>query len=112
MTVKEFLAQMTDEEVAHLLGGQPNTGVANTFGWGNMPEFGIPNCMTADGPAGLRIAPECGVTTTAWPCATLLAATWNPNVVYQVGAAGGKEVKENNIAAWLTPALNIHRSPL
>ena len=112
MTVKEFLAQMTDEEVAHLLGGQPNTGVANTFGWGNMPEYGIPNCMTADGPAGLRIAPECGVTTTAWPCATLLAATWNPNVVYQVGAAGGKEVKENNIAAWLTPALNIHRSPL
>ena len=103
---------MTDEEVAHLLGGQPNTGVANTFGWGNMPEYGIPNCMTADGPAGLRIAPECGVTTTAWPCATLLAATWNPNVVYQVGAAGGKEVKENNIAAWLTPALNIHRSPL
>ena len=112
MTVKEFLAQMTDEEVAHLLGGQPNTGVANTFGWGNMPEYGIPNCMTADGPAGLRIVPECGVTTTAWPCATLLAATWNPNVVYQVGAAGGKEVKENNIAAWLTPALNIHRSPL
>lgn len=112
MTVKEFLAQMTDEEVAHLLGGQPNTGVANTFGWGNMSEYGIPNCMTADGPAGLRIAPECGVTTTAWPCATLLAATWNPNVVYQVGAAGGKEVKENNIAAWLTPALNIHRSPL
>ena len=52
------------------------------------------------------------MTTTAWPCATLLAATWNPNVVYQVGAAGGKEVKENNIAAWLTPALNIHRSPL
>ena len=39
MTVKEFLAQMTDEEVAHLLGGQPNTGVANTFGWGNMPEY-------------------------------------------------------------------------
>lgn len=103
---------MTDEEVAHLLGGQPNTGVANTFGFGNMPEYSIPNIMTADGPAGLRIAPECGVNTTAWPCATLLACTWNREIVYAVGEAGAKEVKENNIAVWLTPAINIHRSPL
>jgi beta-glucosidase len=112
VTVDEFLAQMTDEEVAHLLGGQPNTGVANTFGYGNMPEYGIPNIMTADGPAGLRIAPVCGVTTTAWPCSTLLACTWDEDVVYAVGEAGAKEVKENNIAVWLTPAINIHRSPL
>ncbi|WP_163191644.1 glycoside hydrolase family 3 protein [Clostridium thermarum] len=112
VTVEEFLAQMTDEEVAHLLGGQPNTGVANTFGLGNMPEYGVPNIMTADGPAGLRIAPECGVKTTAWPCATLLACTWNRDIVYAVGEAGAKEVKENNIAIWLTPAVNIHRSPL
>lgn len=112
MSLDDFLAQMTDEEVAHLLGGQPNTGVANTFGWGNMPEYGVPNCMTADGPAGLRIAPECGIYTTAWPCATLLACTWNEELIYEVGAAGAKEVKENNIAAWLTPAINIHRSPL
>ena len=112
MTIGEFLAQMTDEEVAHLLGGQPNTGVANTFGYGNMPEYGIPNIMTADGPAGLRIAPQCGVNTTAWPCATLLACTWDADVVCKVGEAGAKEVKENNIAVWLTPAINIHRSPL
>lgn len=112
MTLEEFMAQMTDEELAHLLGGQPNTGVANTFGFGNMPEYGIPNVMTADGPAGLRIAPECGVCTTAWPCATLLACTWNPKLVYQVGEAGAKEVRENNIGIWLTPAINIHRSPL
>ena len=112
MTIEEFLHQMTDGEVAHLLGGQPNTGVANTFGFGNMPEYGIPGVMTADGPAGLRIAPECGVNTTAWPCATLLACTWNPDMVFLVGEAGAKEVKENNIGVWLTPAVNIHRSPL
>lgn len=29
-----------------------------------------------------------------------------------VGKAGGEEVKENNIAVWLTPAVNIHRNPL
>lgn len=112
MTVDEFIAQMTDEELAHLLGGQPNTGVANTFGIGNMPEYGIPSIMTADGPAGLRIEPKCGVNTTAWPCSTLIACTWNRDMAFKVGEAGAKEVKENNIAVWLTPAINIHRSPL
>lgn len=112
MSLEEFIVQLTDEELAHLLGGQPNTGVANTFGFGNLPEYGVPNVMTADGPAGLRIQPECGVHTTAWPCATLLACTFNRELVYQVGEAGAKEVKENNIGIWLTPAINIHRSPL
>lgn len=112
ITLDEFMSQLSDEDLAHLLGGQPNTGVANTFGWGNLPEYGVPNVMTADGPAGLRIAPECGVCTTAWPCATQLACTWNEELVERVGEAGGAEVKENNIAVWLTPAVNIHRSPL
>ena len=112
ITLDEFMAQLSDEDLAHLLGGQPNTGVANTFGWGNLPDYGVPNIMTADGPAGLRIAPECSVYTTAWPCATQLACSWNEELVEQVGAAGGAEVKENNIAVWLTPAVNIHRSPL
>ncbi len=112
MSPDEFVAQLPDRELAELLGGQPNMGVANTFGYGNLPDYGVPNIMTADGPAGVRIAPQCGVCTTAWPCSTLLACTWNPELVEQVGAAGGAEAKENNIGAWLTPAVNIHRSPL
>ncbi len=112
LSLDDFMAKLSIEDLAHLLGGQPNTGVANTFGMGNMPDYRIPNAMTADGPAGLRIARECGVTTTAFPCATLLACTWNEDVTFAVGEAGAKEVKENNIAAWLTPAVNIHRSPL
>ncbi len=112
MTMDEFVASLPLEKLAGLLGGQPNTGVANTFGYGNIPEYGVPNIMTADGPAGVRIAKQVGVNTTAFPCATLLACTWNPEVVESVGAAGGAEAKENNIGAWLTPAINIHRSPL
>jgi len=112
ISLDDFIAQMTIDELAHLLGGQPNTSTANTFGIGNMPEYGIPNIMTADGPAGLRITPECGINTTAFPCATLLACSWNREMVYRVGMAAAKEVKENNIAMWLTPAINIHRSPL
>ena len=111
-SLDEFMAQLTDLELAELLGGQPNTGVANTFGFGNLPEYGVPNLMTADGPAGLRIAPQCGVCTTAWPCSTMLACTWNRSLVEEVGAAAAREVKENNISFWLTPAVNIHRSPL
>ena len=110
--VEEFLAQLSDEEIADLLGGQPNTGVANTFGFGNLPEYGVPSVMTADGPAGLRIEKKCGVTTVSFPCSTLLACSWNEEVVEAVGQAGGAEVKENNIGVWLTPAVNIHRSPL
>ncbi len=112
MSLDEFVAKLPDEQLAVLLGGQPNTGVANTFGYGNLPEYGVPNIMTADGPAGVRIHPNCGVCTTAWPCSTMLACTWNPELVEKVGAAGGAEAKENNIGAWLTPAVNIHRSPL
>lgn len=112
ITLDEFMKQLSDEELADLLGGQPNTGVANTFGFGNIPEYGVPNIMTADGPAGLRINPECSVCTTAWPCATQLACTWDAELIEKVGAAGGAEVKENNIYVWLTPAINIHRSPL
>ena len=110
--LRRLLAQLSDRELAGLLGGQVNTGTANTYGMGNLPAYGIPNIMTADGPAGLRIREECGVYTTAWPCATLLACTWNPEMVFEAGAAGAAEVKENNIGVWLTPAMNIHRSPL
>ena len=112
LSLDAFLEQLSIEDKIHLLGGQPNTGVANTFGMGNLKDYGIPNVMTADGPAGLRIQPWCGVNTTAWPCATMLACTWNTELVEQVGAAAAEEVKENNIGIWLTPAMNIHRSPL
>lgn len=112
VSLEEYVDSLSDKELVHLLGGQPNRGVANTYGMGNLPQRGVPNAMTADGPAGLRIQPECGVNTTAFPCATLLACTWDPETVFEVGRAGAKEVRENGIGIWLTPAINIHRSPL
>ena len=112
ITMDEFVSQLTIDELIHLLGGQPNTGVANTYGLGNLLEYDIPSVMTADGPAGVRINPEVGICTTAFPCSTLLACTWNTDIVEAVGHAGGEELKENNLGLWLTPAINIHRSPL
>ena len=112
VTLDSFIATLTDDDLAWLLGGQPNTGLANTWGIGNQPRRGIPNIMTADGPAGLRVEEETGVCTTAFPCATLLACTWDPDLAYAIGAAGALEVKENNIGVWLTPGVCIHRNPL
>lgn len=112
MRLREFIQSMSDEDIAQLLGGQPNVGLANTYGFGNNPMYGIPNIMTADGPAGVRFRPEIGVTTTAFPCATLLACTWDPEIAYAIGEAGALEAKENNIQMWLTPGVCIHRSPL
>ncbi len=112
ISLDNFVDLLTAEQMVYLLGGQPNRGVADTFGLGNMMKYGIPNVMTADGPAGLRIQPDCSVNTTAFPCASLLCCTWDTGLLYEVGKAGAKEVKENGIGVWLTPAINIHRSPL
>ncbi|MCR5501626.1 MAG: glycoside hydrolase family 3 C-terminal domain-containing protein [Lachnospiraceae bacterium] len=112
ISLDEFTEQLGDEDLRQLLGGQSNVGVSNTWGIGNNPEYGIPNVTTADGPAGVRLNADCGVATTAFPCATLLASTWNKELVYRVGKAGGEELKENNLQIWLTPAVNIHRNPM
>ncbi|MEE8817073.1 MAG: glycoside hydrolase family 3 N-terminal domain-containing protein [Lachnospiraceae bacterium] len=112
LSLSDFVHALPDEDLADLLGGQVNTGCANTFGIGNNKAFGIPNLMTADGPAGIRFLPETGVKTTAFPCATLLCSSWNPEITNAVGQAQGEEAKENNICCYLSPAVNIHRSPL
>ncbi|MBQ4603176.1 MAG: glycoside hydrolase family 3 C-terminal domain-containing protein [Clostridia bacterium] len=112
ITMDEFVAQFTLDELMYFVGGQKTTGVCNTGSFGGIQRLDIPYFPTADGPAGLRLEPETGIPTTAWPCATLLACTWNTDLIYEVGAAGGAELRENNLAVWLAPALNIHRDPL
>lgn len=112
ITLDEFLTQLTDEELMELLQGGNDKGVAHTGTMGGLPKFGIPQPMTADGPAGLRTDKGPGVLTTAFPVATMLACTWNTALVEEVGAAAAMECLENNVHVWLTPALNIHRSPL
>ena len=111
-TLDDFVSQLPIERLIDLLGGQPNTGVGNVFGFGNLPEYAVPNAQTADGPAGVRIQPQTGVLTTAFPCATTIACTWNKEIAEEIGMAGGEELKENNLCVWLTPAVNIHRSPM
>ena len=112
ISLDEFVAQFTLEELMEFVGGHGPTGVCNTGCFGGLERLKVPAVPTADGPAGLRLDVETGIPTTAWPCATLLACMWNPELAYEVGKGGGAEIRENNLGVWLSPALNIHRDPL
>ena len=108
----KFIMQFTVENLFEFMGGYSCTGVSNTGCFPRCYPLAVPPIPTADGPAGLRLEEKIGIATTAFPCATLLACSWNTEIMEQIGATAALEVKENNIAFWLTPALNIHRSPL
>ncbi len=112
VTLDEFVAQLSDDELIEQTYQKPNRGVANTRGMGGNEKYGIPFVMTADGPAGLRLSERIGMTTTAFPVATMLACTFDTELAFRVGRAQAREVKENNIGVYLSPALNIHRNPL
>ena len=128
----EVMAKMTLEDKAHFVIG---TGMAGFSGDDAvigatrnlvpgaagttypLDSLGIPAVVLADGPAGLRIdATREGDSATYYcthfPIGTLLASTWNTQLVEQVGKAIGEEVKEYGADVLLAPAVNIMRNPL
>lgn len=49
---------------------------------------------------------------TAIPVGTLLAQTWDVDLVEEAGHAVALEMQEFGVAWWLAPGMNIHRNPL
>lgn len=131
-SIDDVIAAMTLEEKAHLVVGTGMKGfsgdsavigatkslVPGAAGTSYPIErLGIPAVVLADGPAGLRIDPtregdSATYYCTHFPIGTLLASTWNQDLVEQVGKAIGNEVLEYGADVLLAPALNIHRNPL
>lgn len=112
LSMDDFISQLGVADLLALTSGCPNQGIANTSGIGDLPQYGVPAMMTTDGPAGVRLTADVGVYTTAFPCGSLMACTWNEELISLVASAGAAEAVENNFAIWLTPGMNIHRSPL
>lgn len=49
---------------------------------------------------------------TAIPVGTLLAQTWDTELIEKVGEMIGGEMQEFDVTLWLAPGMNIHRNPL
>ena len=81
-----------------------------------IPRLSVMSSALTDGPSGINRDPHPeGATeysyTTAFPTSTCLAATWNTELVENVGRAYGNEALEYDYDVVLMPALNLHRNP-
>lgn len=118
VSMETFVAQLTDDELATIVRGEGMSsplvtpGTASAFGGvsDSLLTLGIPVGCTADGPSGIRM--DSGHKATQVPIGTLLAATWNPELVEELYIMEGKELLSNNIDMLLGPGMNIHRNPL
>ncbi len=105
MTLEEKAAFCTGKDFWHLKG---------------LDRLGIPSLMITDGPHGLRKQTNSGeqigladsIPATCFPTASALAATWNRELLQEIGAALGEECRQEKVTVLLGPGVNIKRSPL
>ena len=71
--------------------------------------LGIPEWCLADGPVGVRGRGQGPGLVVPGPSA--LAATWNPELIGEIGAALGLECRDRKVDVLLGPTVNLHRSP-
>ena len=97
--------------------GKDVPGIAGYINGVKNEVLDIPAAKLSDGPAGLRFSPtregKSGTFyATAWPIGSLLASSWDTDLVKKVGEAFGDEVKEYGVDFLLAPGMNIQRNPL
>ena len=121
--IDEVIGQMTLEEKVHMVigcgmamgDGAKFPGTAGrTY---DIPRLGIPSVYLADGPHRLAMATKRDFDsrfyyTTEFPSGTTVAATFNPDAAFKVGAALGEEVKDYGMDVLLAPGANLVRNAL
>lgn len=99
---RELLSRMTEEEKLEYVGGD---------GWmyiRAVDRLGIPAVRMSDGPQGLGTDGK----STAYPCALMLTATWNPDLAYRYGESLASDARARGVNVLLGPAVNIYRAAM
>lgn len=117
-TLDEFVAQLTEEELASIVRGEGmgspkvTAGTAAAFGGvtESLLEKGIPCGCCDDGPSGMRL--DSGMKAFSLPNGTLLACTFNTQLNEELYAFTAVEMIKNRVDILLGPGMNIHRHPL
>ena len=105
---QSFVEQFTLDELKIL---------ANRSGWqtAEVTRLGKPMTAENDGPQCLKTASlgtDLGAQyLVAFPCEVVLAATWNQDLLYEIGRAIGEEGLQYGVNGWYAPATNTHRTP-
>jgi len=88
--------------------------------WHTKPFEGIPSVMMTDGPHGLRkqvdssdhLGKSGSVKATAFPTASLIACSFDRNLIARMAELIAIEAKTNQVQIVLGPGINMKRSPL
>lgn len=118
VSLETFVAQLTDEDMCHIVKGEGMSspkvtpGTAAAFGGltGALSHFGIPCGCCADGPSGIRM--DCGTIAFSLPGGVCLASTFDDALNTELFTMEGAELRHNCIDTLLGPGMNIHRYPL
>ena len=108
-TIDEFVAQLSDNELSCIIRGEGmgspkvTAGTASAFG-------GVAAVCCADGPSGMRL--DCGTKAFSLPNGTMIASTFNKELVENLFEYMGLEMVVNKVECLLGPGMNIHRHPL
>ena len=105
--VGDLLAALDIAQKARMVSG------GGTFRTSPEPAVGLRPIVTSDGPVGVRGERwDEADTALALPSVTALAASWDEDLVRELGALLAAEARRKGVHLLLGPTLNLHRSPL
>ena len=116
--MSEFIAQLSDHDLSCIIRGEGmgsprvTAGTASAFGGvsDELNALGVPAGCCDDGPSGMRL--DCGTKAFSLPNGTLIASTFNKELIEELFAYVGIEMVANKVDCLLGPGMNIHRHPL